>query len=66
MLGVEVFRDKQGQGHKQRNGEDEGKEETVDEMEKVAGELDTENGENNTASAPKLDSSNVGSSSWEF
>ncbi|XP_071355445.1 RNA cytosine C(5)-methyltransferase NSUN2 [Trachinotus anak] len=74
MLGVEVFRDKQGLGQKKRDGEKEGKEgvEDEDEVEKVAeeeegaaeneGELDLENGNGNGSSEPKTDSSNQGTS----
>uniref|UniRef100_A0A3B4WSA8 tRNA (cytosine(34)-C(5))-methyltransferase n=1 Tax=Seriola lalandi dorsalis TaxID=1841481 RepID=A0A3B4WSA8_SERLL len=74
MLGVEVFRDKQGQGQKRRDGEKEGKEEVEDEdeVEKVAEEegaaendreLDLENGNENGSSEPKADSVNQGTSS---
>uniref|UniRef100_A0A7N6BVC2 tRNA (cytosine(34)-C(5))-methyltransferase n=1 Tax=Anabas testudineus TaxID=64144 RepID=A0A7N6BVC2_ANATE len=38
MLGVEVFRDKQGVGQKERDGEKEGKEEAEDQVEKDADE----------------------------
>lgn len=69
MLGVEVFRDKQGLGQKQRDGEKGGKEE--DEAEKVAEEeedaaaeeLDLENGNENGSSEPKSDSGKQGTSS---
>uniref|UniRef100_A0A8D0AKW4 tRNA (cytosine(34)-C(5))-methyltransferase n=1 Tax=Sander lucioperca TaxID=283035 RepID=A0A8D0AKW4_SANLU len=63
LLGVEVFRDKQGVGaEKGRGGEKEGKEEVEDAAEKDAGEegavenetkLDLENGEENRSSEPK-------------
>ncbi|XP_053303008.1 RNA cytosine C(5)-methyltransferase NSUN2 [Pleuronectes platessa] len=71
MLGVEVFRDKQGQGHKEGDGEKGGKEEVEDEVEKVTeeemeagneGDLDLKNGEENGSSEPKADSSNQGAS----
>lgn len=65
MLGVEVFRDKQGQGQKRRDGEKEGKEEdegekVAEEEEEAAGnekELDLENGNENGSSEPKSNSS---------
>ncbi|KAK2830121.1 hypothetical protein Q5P01_018052 [Channa striata] len=72
MLGVEVFRDKQGQGQKQRVEEKEGKEEVGDEVEKEAeeegaaeneAELDLENGDENGSSEPKMDTDNQGTSS---
>ncbi|XP_037651965.1 RNA cytosine C(5)-methyltransferase NSUN2 [Sebastes umbrosus] len=60
MLGVEVFRDKQGVGKKGRDGEKEGKEEVEDEVEKdveeegaAEAELDLENGDKNRSSEPK-------------
>uniref|UniRef100_A0A8P4GA84 tRNA (cytosine(34)-C(5))-methyltransferase n=1 Tax=Dicentrarchus labrax TaxID=13489 RepID=A0A8P4GA84_DICLA len=69
LLGVEVFRDKQGLGQKQK---DEGKEEVEDEVEKDTeeegaveneGELDMENGDKNGSSQPKCDSGKQGTSS---
>lgn len=72
MLGVEVFRDKQGLGQKQRDGEKEGKEEAEDQVEKDAEEegaveneeeLDLENGDENRSSEPNMDSGNQGTSS---
>ncbi|KAG7500215.1 tRNA (cytosine(34)-C(5))-methyltransferase [Solea senegalensis] len=79
MLGVEVFRDKQGQGQKQRDGD---KEEGKDEVEKVTeeeeedvvaaagnqeGELDLENGSENTSengsTQPKTEGSSQGTNS---
>lgn len=73
MLGVEVFRDKQGVGQKERDGEKEGKEEAEDQVEKDADEegaavneeeLDLEmNADENGSSEPKTDSSNQGTSS---
>lgn len=68
MLGVEVFRDKQGLGQKQRDGGEEGVEKDTEEATKeaTAGEnaehMDSENsGEN--GSEPKGDGSNQGTSS---
>lgn len=64
MLGVDVFRDKQGQGQKQR---DEGKEVEKDAEEEVAvenEEMDLENGDENRSSEPKTDNGNQGTSSW--
>lgn len=64
MLGVEVFRDKQGFGQKQRN---EGKEVEKDAKEEGAvenEEMDLENGDENRSSEPKTDSGNQGTSSW--
>lgn len=70
LLGVEVFRDKQGQGQKRRDEEKEGKVE--DEVEKDAveegqaeneAEVDAENGDKNQSSEPKPDSGNKGTSS---
>lgn len=64
MLGVEVFRDKQGLGQKQR---EEGKEELEkDAAEEVAvenEEMDLENGDKNGSSEPKTDSGNQGTPS---
>lgn len=68
MLGVEVFRDKQGLGQKLK---DEGKEEVAkdaeEEVEAVENEaeLDSENGDENGSSQPKVDSGSQGTSSWE-
>lgn len=66
MLGVEVFRDKQGLGQKQG---DEGKEEVEKDAEEEGAaeneaELDLENGDKNGSSQPKADSGNQGTSSW--
>lgn len=68
MLGVEVFRDKQGLGLKQR---DEGKEEAEKDAEEEGEaekdvKLDLENGDKNGSSQPKTDSGNQGASSWEY
>ncbi|XP_047461054.1 RNA cytosine C(5)-methyltransferase NSUN2 [Mugil cephalus] len=73
MLGVEVFRDKQGQGQKRRDGEKDRKEEVEDEAEKDAeeegaaveneGVLDLENGEKNGSSQPKADNGDKETSS---
>ncbi|XP_029369942.1 RNA cytosine C(5)-methyltransferase NSUN2 [Echeneis naucrates] len=74
MLGVEVFRDKQGLGQKRSDGEKEGKQEVdeEDKMEKVAeeegsaqneAELDMENGDENGSSVPKSDIGNQETSS---
>uniref|UniRef100_UPI0037E788FB RNA cytosine C(5)-methyltransferase NSUN2 n=1 Tax=Semicossyphus pulcher TaxID=241346 RepID=UPI0037E788FB len=72
MLGVEVFRDKQGLGQKQKDGEKEGKGEVEDEVDKDAqeegavendGELDLENGDGNSSSLPKMDFGNQVTSS---
>lgn len=60
MLGVEVFRDKQGLGQKQR---DEGKGEEEGAAENEA-ELDLENGDENGSSQAKANSGNQGTSSW--
>ncbi|TMS17941.1 tRNA (cytosine(34)-C(5))-methyltransferase [Larimichthys crocea] len=66
MLGVEVFRDKQGLGQKPK---DEGKEEVEkdaeEEVEAVENEaeLDSENGDENGSSQPKVDSGSQGTSS---
>lgn len=65
MLGVEVFRDKQGLGLKQR---DEGKEEAEKDAEEEGEaekdvKLDLENGDKNGSSQPKTDSGNQGTSS---
>jgi len=55
MLGVEVFRDKQGQ--KRRDGEKEGKEgEEEGATAENEAELELENGEENGSSQPKTDS----------
>lgn len=66
MLGVEVFRDKQGLGQKQRDGK---KEEVEDGVEEGAveneGELDLENGDENVSSEPKTGGDKQGTSSWE-
>lgn len=59
MLGVEVFRDKQGLGQKQR---DEGKGEEEGAAENEA-ELDLENGDENGSSQAKANSGNQGTSS---
>ncbi|XP_045913860.1 RNA cytosine C(5)-methyltransferase NSUN2 isoform X2 [Micropterus dolomieu] len=70
LLGVEVFRDKQGQGQKRRDEEKEGKVE--DEVEKdaveegqaeIEAEVDSENGDKNQSSEPKPGSGNKGTSS---
>uniref|UniRef100_A0A4W6FLZ0 tRNA (cytosine(34)-C(5))-methyltransferase n=1 Tax=Lates calcarifer TaxID=8187 RepID=A0A4W6FLZ0_LATCA len=70
MLGVEVFRDKQGLGQKRRDGDKEGKEEVADEVEKEEEgaaeneeDLDLENANENGSSEPKTDSGNQGTSS---
>lgn len=68
MLGVEVFRDKQGLGQKQRDEGKVGKEQVDDEVEKGteeegAAEMDLENGEANGSSQPKTDGGNQGTSS---
>lgn len=64
MLGVEVFRDKQGLGQKQRDEGEEGLEKDTEEA--TAGgdeeQMDTENGGEN-GSEPKVEGSNQGSSS---
>lgn len=63
MLGVEVFRDKQGLGQKQR---EEGKELEKDAEEEVAvenEEMDLGNGDKNGSSEPKTDSGNQGTTS---
>ncbi|KAF0047650.1 hypothetical protein F2P81_001283 [Scophthalmus maximus] len=69
MLGVEVFKDKQGQ--KPSDGEKEGKEGEEAEVQKVTkeesvaeneGELDWGNGEENRSSEPKADSGSQGTS----
>nr|XP_046272886.1 RNA cytosine C(5)-methyltransferase NSUN2 [Scatophagus argus] len=65
MLGVEVFRDKQGLGQKQKDDSKEEVEKDAEE-EGVAeneAELDFENGDENGSSEPKADSSNQGTSS---
>lgn len=66
MLGVEVFRDKQGLGQKQR---EEGKEESEKDAEEEAAveneEMDLGNGDKNGSSEPKTDSDNPGTASWE-
>lgn len=66
MLGVEVFRDKQGLGPKPRDGGNQGKgqegKEEVDAEEEGTGdneaELDLENGDENVSSEPKTDNGN--------
>ncbi|KAM4539185.1 RNA cytosine C(5)-methyltransferase NSUN2 [Odontesthes bonariensis] len=63
MLGVEVFRDKPGQGQKRRDGEKEGKEgveeeEVEEEGAAAENEAEMENGEENGSSQPKTDSGN--------
>ncbi|XP_067467567.1 RNA cytosine C(5)-methyltransferase NSUN2 [Thunnus thynnus] len=67
MLGVEVFRDKQGVGQKRRDVDKEGKEEVADGGEEGAveneGELDLENGDENGSSEPKTDGDKQGTSS---
>lgn len=71
MLGVEVFRDKQGLGQKKRDEEKEGKgdeeEGEKDGQEEGAAEneaeLDLENG-NENGSSPKMDTGCQGMSSW--
>uniref|UniRef100_A0AAQ5ZK50 tRNA (cytosine(34)-C(5))-methyltransferase n=1 Tax=Amphiprion ocellaris TaxID=80972 RepID=A0AAQ5ZK50_AMPOC len=73
MLGVEVFRDKQGLGQKRGDGEKEGKEQVEDEVEKDAEEeegagdneteLDLENGDQNGSSKPKTEGGNKETSS---
>lgn len=64
MLGVEVFRDKQGLEQKQRGEGDQGLEKDTEEA--AAGgdekQMDTEMGGEN-GSGPKVDGSNQGSSS---
>ncbi|XP_076611468.1 RNA cytosine C(5)-methyltransferase NSUN2 [Chaetodon auriga] len=65
MLGVEVFRDKQGLGQKQR---DEDKEEVEKDAEEEGAaeneaELDLENGDENGSSQPKADSGSQATSS---
>ncbi|XP_029023349.1 RNA cytosine C(5)-methyltransferase NSUN2 [Betta splendens] len=71
MLGVEVFRDKQGLGQKRGDGEKEGRE-AEEQMEKDteddgpaenAGERDLENGDENGSSEPKMDTGKEGTSS---
>uniref|UniRef100_A0A1A7WI01 tRNA (cytosine(34)-C(5))-methyltransferase n=1 Tax=Iconisemion striatum TaxID=60296 RepID=A0A1A7WI01_9TELE len=53
MLGVEVFRDRQGLGQKKRDGEKEGKEEVEKEEEAAAeNEAELENGAENGSSEP--------------
>lgn len=69
MLGVEVFRDKQGLGQKQKNeGKEEVEKDVEEEMEAAENEaeLDFENGGENGSSQPKGDSGNQGTSSWEW
>lgn len=67
MLGVEVFRDKQGQALKSRDGkkkkEEEEEERGADEVEgggtaAVEKEAELENGGEDQSSEPKIDSSN--------
>lgn len=60
MLGVDVFRDKQGVAQKQGDGETEGKDEGAAENE---GELDLENVDENGSSEPKTDDGNKDASS---
>lgn len=65
MLGVEVFRDKQGPGHKQRDGGEEGLEKVGEEA--TAGgadeeRMDPENG-GEDGSEPRVDGSSKGGSS---
>lgn len=64
MLGVEVFRDKNVLGQKQRDG---GKEEAEKDAEKDEAveneEMDLENGDENGSLEPKADSENQGTSS---
>lgn len=63
MLGVEVFRDKQVLGQKQR---EEGKELEKDAEEEVAvenEEMDLGNGDKNGSSEPKTDGGNQGTTS---
>lgn len=64
MLGVEVFRDKQGQGQKQRRQGEEGTEKDAEEAAAAGGEerMDTENGGQN-GSEPKVGGSNQETSS---
>ncbi len=66
MLGVEVFRDKQGLGQKQRDEDKEGKDEVEaekDAEEEGAAEMDLENGGENRSSEAKTDGGNQGTSS---
>uniref|UniRef100_A0A667XXY8 tRNA (cytosine(34)-C(5))-methyltransferase n=1 Tax=Myripristis murdjan TaxID=586833 RepID=A0A667XXY8_9TELE len=75
MLGVEVFRDKQGQGQGRRDAEKEGKEggeeeeieaEKEEESQGAAeneGELDLKNGDQDGSSEPKTNGGNQGTSS---
>ncbi|XP_061616511.1 RNA cytosine C(5)-methyltransferase NSUN2 [Phyllopteryx taeniolatus] len=60
MLGVEVFRDKQGAGRKPTDEEAKGKQEEGAEEEER--ELDLENGSENTSSEAKMDDDNKGTS----
>lgn len=71
MLGVEVFRDKQGLGQKRSDG---GKEEAEDAAEKdeeqeeeraADKEVDLENGNENGSSESKTDCGDKETSSWE-
>ncbi|KAM9838835.1 RNA cytosine C(5)-methyltransferase NSUN2 [Aulostomus maculatus] len=61
MLGVEVFKDKQGLGQKQRDGEKEAK--GGNEAERAEGAVDLENGSENGSSEPKADASSRETSS---
>ncbi|CAK6961032.1 RNA cytosine C(5)-methyltransferase NSUN2 [Scomber scombrus] len=63
MLGVEVFREKQGVGQKQKDGQKEGKEEVEDGAMENEGELDLENGDKNGSSEPKSEGDKQGTSS---
>ncbi|KAM4549650.1 RNA cytosine C(5)-methyltransferase NSUN2 [Fundulus diaphanus] len=65
MLGVEVFRDKQGQGQKKRDGAKEEKEgQAEDEAEAAAGnEAELENGDENGSLEPKTEGEKKESSS---
>lgn len=74
MLGVEVFRDKQGQGQGRRDAEKEGKEggveEEIEEKEEESqgaaeneGELDLKNGGQDGSSEPKTNGGNQATSS---
>lgn len=63
MLGVEVFRDKQGLKQKKRDGEKEGKEEGEEETAAVVDETELENGDEDRSSEAKTDGSNKESNS---
>lgn len=74
MLGVEVFRDKQGLGQKRSDGEKDGKEEGEDAAEKdeeqeeeraADKETELENGNENGSSESKTDCGDKETSSWE-